>query len=284
MKKILVFSLTFLIMSFQVLAVQAQDALQGIVNWDSAASLKRVNTIGSVLLQKNNLPPKIVFKVSEDESVNAYSNINKEIYIQKGLLQYVETDDELAAVISHEMGHIINAHIQKQGLIEALISYFSSKVTNQKVKAGVDTANQLSMLKLSRSDEYESDLTGVDLMIKAGYNPLAMISVLNKICGNYVDILADHPSGDKRTMNIYDYLTYNYPTYVKKSYNTPSYQSFLLYAQPTLETRKANPKSMEKFLKKQAKLKTARIKRAKRITGTSPWETTYSVLKTLSVN
>lgn len=251
-------------------------------NWDSAASLKRVNTIGENLLTKNKLPAKITFKVSEDETVNAYANINNEIYVQKGLLQYVETDDELAAVISHEIGHIVNSHCQKQGLISAFISYFTGKVTDTKTKATVDTVNQLSMLKLSRSDEYESDLTGADLMIATGYNPLGMISVLNKICANSFDFLETHPSGDKRTMNIYDYLTYNYPSTVKKTYPTSSYSSFLLYAQPTVELRKSNPKTMAKFQKQQAKLKQQRLKRARSIRGTNPWGTTYTVLKTLS--
>lgn len=263
-------------------AAATDSTIAGIVNWDSASSLKRINTIGSNILVKNHLPSKIVFNISEDESVNAYANINKEIYIQRGLLQYVENDDELAAVISHEIGHIVNAHIQKQGLISAIANYFASKLTNEKVKSGVDTANQLSMLKLSRSDEFESDLTGVDIMIVAGYNPNAMISVLNKICGNYIDVLSDHPSGDKRTMNIYDYMTYNYPVYVKNGFKTSSYNSFLLYAQPTIELRKTQPKALEKFNKKQAKLKAARLKRAQKIRSTNPWEATYTVLKTLS--
>jgi len=269
-----------------VLCVNCQSfaettAVAGITNWDSAASLKRVNTIGTNILQKNHLPEKIVFKVSDDETVNAYANINKEIYIQRGLLQCVQTDDELAAVISHEIGHIVNAHIQRQGLIESIVSYFTAKLSNAKVKAGADTINQLSMLKLSRNDEFESDLTGVDIMIVSGYNPLAMISVLNKICTDYIDVLENHPSGDKRTMNIYDYLIYNYPATLKKGYSTDSYKSFLLYAQPTVELRKTNPKAMAKFQKKEAKLKAARIKRARNIRSSNPWATTYSVIKTL---
>lgn len=285
MKKILI-GLVFALLCVSNIACQkafsADAVITGSVNWDSSASLKRVNTIGANLLAKNKLPAKITFKVSEDETANAYANINKEIYVQKGLLQYVENDDELAGVISHEIGHIVNAHIQKQSLISAIVSYFTSKVTDEKLKAGVDTANQLSMLKLSRSDEYESDLTGTDLMIAAGYNPLAMISVLNKICTNSIDVIESHPSGDKRTMNIYDYLSYNYPSSIKKGFPTDSYASFLLYAQPTVELRKSNPKEFAKFQKKQAKLKQARLKRARSIRGLNPWASTYSVLKTLS--
>lgn len=287
MKKVLL-GLIFSLMMFSCVNYEsafAEDTVTKtavITNWDSASSLRRINTVGANILAKNKLPAKIMFKLSEDETVNAYANINKEIYLQKGLLQYVESDDELAAVISHEVGHIVNAHIQKQGIISALVSYFTSKVTNEKTKAGVDTVNQLSMLKLSRTDEYESDLTGVDLMIVAGYNPLAMISLYNKILEPSFDFVDSHPSGDKRTMNIYDYLSYNYPSIIKKGYKSVAYSNFLMYAQSTVALRKTNPKVLAKFQKKQAKSKEARIKRAQKIRGANPWETTYSVLKTLS--
>jgi predicted Zn-dependent protease len=263
-------------------AFSATTQTATVTKWDSAASLKRVNAVGENILSKNKLPVKVTFKVSEDETANAYANINQEIYVQKGLLEFVENDDELAAVISHEIGHIVNAHIQRQGLISALIAYFTGQVTDEKMKSGIDTANQLATLKMSRNDEYESDLTGADLMVRAGYNPLAMISVFNKICANSFDFFESHPSGDKRTMNVYDYLSYNYPTTVKKGFTTSAYSSFLSYAQPTIELRNSNPKTLAKFQKKEAKLKTARLKRALKVRSANPWATTYAVLKTLS--
>ena len=283
MKKILsILAIVFVAVAMLSCKAFAETQTAAVTKWDSVSSLKRVNAVGENILLKNKLPNKITFKVSEDETANAYANINKEIYVQKGLLDYVENDDELAAVISHEVGHIVNAHLQRQSLIAAIISYFTSKVTDEKMKTGIDTANQLATLKMSRNDEYESDLTGTDLMVAAGYNPLAMISVFNKICANSFDFLESHPSGDKRTMMVYDYLSYNYPNTVKKGFSTSAYSSFLLYAQPTVELRKSNPKALAKFQKKEAKLKTARLKRAQKIRGANPWETSYTVLKTLS--
>ena len=88
-----------------------------------------------------------------------------------------------------------------------------------------NTANNLTMLKMSRTEEYEADITGVDLMTKAGYNPLAMVSVLYKIGGCYKDFTSTHPSGDKRTMYIYDYITYTYPDKAKLGYTTDSYKN-----------------------------------------------------------
>ena len=54
-------------------------------NWDSTASLKRVNEIGSKILKANGIPTQITFKVSNDESINAYANLNKEVYVFKKL-------------------------------------------------------------------------------------------------------------------------------------------------------------------------------------------------------
>ena len=80
MKKILVILSIFLCCN----CVFAED-------WDSAAGLKRVNTIGTKLLNANGIKQNIQFKVSNQEDVNAYANFNKEVYVYKGLLQYVTT-------------------------------------------------------------------------------------------------------------------------------------------------------------------------------------------------
>lgn len=252
-------------------------------NWDSAASLKRVNTIGTKLMTSNSLPENITFKVSDDEEANAYANINKEVYIYRGLLEQVETDDELAAVISHEIGHIVNSHIARQTIVNTAVSNIPTSNSNEKVAVGVAVAKQLSVLKFSRNDEYEADLSGVDLMVKAGYNPLAMISVLNKICGNYFDIIQSHPSGEKRLMNIYDYTNYNYTSKIKAGCKTDSYQKALLLINANLEERNASAKKLAKAQKQQEKLKKQKIKRAKKMmSSTNPWDTSLVVIQALS--
>lgn len=79
----------------------------------------------------------------------------------------------------------MNNHVAKQnvlGTITATAIYNANM--DSRLKAGANAANNLTMLKMSRTEEYEADVTGVDLMTKAGYNPLAMVSVLYKISGN----------------------------------------------------------------------------------------------------
>ena len=120
-------------------------------------------------------------------------------------------------------------------------------------------------------------------MVKAGYNPLAMISVLNKICGNYVDIISTHPSGEKRLMNIYDYISYNYPEWIKKGYSTDSYKKANALIKLNVEERNASKRLTKKYEKEQEKLKKEKIKRAKKmLKANNGWNSAYNTLLMLN--
>jgi len=271
MKKIIAI---FTLMMFSVCFAAA-------TNWNSEAALKRVNTIGTKILKANNVNHPIEFKVSDTDDINAYADINKEIHVYRGLLEYVDDDNELAGVISHEMGHIINGHCAKQGILNAGIATVASVTTKNEVVSAV--GQQLAASKISRSDEFEADLTGVDLMTKGGYNPLAMVSLLNKISGNYIDILESHPSGEKRIMNVYNYIEYNYPDRIKKGYTTDSYKKALSMITPNVEKRKASKFQTWKYQREQKKLLAKKEKRAKKMQKTNTvWDGYFNTLQYLS--
>lgn len=255
-------------------------------DWTAQTSVNRVTKIGKALLAKNNLPTQITFKVIETDEINAFASGEKEICVYTGLLKFVNNDSELAGVIAHEIGHIINNHVAKQSVVSAVTStaIYNANI-DSRLKAGANVANNLTMLKMSRTEEYEADITGVDLMTKTGYNPLAMVSVLYKISGKYVDFMTTHPSGDKRTMYIYDYITYTYPAKIKQGYNTDSYKQFIKYAQPIVDKRNANPSKLKAFNKEQEKLKAKRMKKLEKYKNEkngNGWENSYTFLKTIS--
>ena len=285
MKKFLILLTGILFLSMQNIAIAStattNDTASTVINWDSAAAQKRLNNIAYVLIKSNNLPDGISIKVSNDEDANAYANINKEIYVYRGMLNYAVTDEELAAVLGHEMGHIINGHNAKQSILNSLIANAAGSVnTDTTAKAvGVVAAQQLSSTKLSRKDEYEADITAVDLLVKANYNPLALISVLNKICGNYIDVISTHPSGEKRLMNIYNYIEYNYPEWAKKGYSTESYRKAYVMISANVQERNANPSKVKKYKKEQEKLKKDKLKRAKKmLKSRTGWDNAYAIL------
>lgn len=254
--------------------------------WTSNANVEKVNKIGKTLLSKNNLPTKITFKVIETDEINAFANGDKEIYVYTGLLKFVNNDAELAGVISHEIGHIVNNHVAKQSVTNTITkTALANANIDARLKAAANTANDLTMLKMSRTDEYEADITGVDLMTKAGYNPLAMVSVLFKIGGCYQDFISTHPSSDKRTMYIYDYITYTYPNKTKAGYTTDSYKKFMAYAEPIVKKRNANSKKLAEFNKKQEKLKAkreAKMEKYKTAKDSNGWERSLNILKAIS--
>ena len=284
MKKILIL-IGILFLSLQGIAIAetttTSSTTSATINWDSAAAQKRLNNIAYVIIKSNSLPDGISIKVSNDEDANAYANINKEIYVYRGMLNYAVTDEELAAVLGHEMGHIINGHNAKQSILNSLIANVTGSVnTDTTAKAvGVVAAQQLSSTKLSRKDEFEADITSVDLLVKSNYNPLALISVLNKICGNYIDVISTHPSGEKRLMNIYNYIEYNYPEWIKKGYSTESYKKAQAMINVNVQERNASPSKLKKYKKEQEKLKKDKLKRAKKMLKSSTgWDNAYAIL------
>ena len=182
-------------------------------NWTTIKAYNKINTVGTRLLESSDINEDIVFSVKSSREANAYTNVADEIVLYTGILKYVETEDELAAIISHEIGHALNNDVRRSIARQTLLKL-----------AGVpkEVAS-----KKDRNAEYKADLTGVDLMVNANYNPLAEISILNKITGHYIDITASHPTGRKRLKALYDYINKNYPQYIQNGYPTVSYHRAL---------------------------------------------------------
>lgn len=247
------------------------------------SAVDRTPTVGKQILSKNNLPSTTKFVVTETAVTNSTSNTNDEIYVQKTDLGYTGNDNEVAAVIAQEIGVIINANASKKKLVSNITSAIAGNFVDTNLENTALVANELTLNNMSAKDQMNADITGVDLMIQAGYNPLAMIVVLGKMPGSTVDILKSQPNNFKRSMYIYDYLSYNYPSKVKAGYNCKEYKNFLAYIQPTIDERNSNKSKLAKFQKEQAKLKKERAKQIakyKATGGLNGWDASYTILKT----
>ncbi len=212
-------------------------------DWNSVQAFNVINHIGTKLIVNNNIDKTIQFVVSEKDEANATTDIHNRISVYKGLLQYVETEDELAFVIGHEMGHVSKNHVKKSILRRGItasaavagtvfnaigiLKDSSKMLSTGMILTGSSAAGELVNKKFSRNQETKSDLLSIDYMVNAGYNPLAAISILNKISGNYFDFFSDHPSGEKRIKKAYQYIKETYPDYIEKGYETLSYERAL---------------------------------------------------------
>lgn len=244
----------------------------------------RVPVVGKTLLEKNSLPSNATFKVVNGAVDNSNVSTTNIVYISSADLTYAGNDNEVAAVVSNELGHIINGHYAKNKMKNIAKAALTSNLSSDNI---ITTASNSEFVanKSSLKDNKEADITGVDMMIQAGYNPLAMIVVITKMPGSTLETLTGKPANSERAMNVYDYLTYNYPSKVKAGYGCNEYRAFLTYANPIVEERNSNSKKLAKFNKEQEKAKKERAKniaKYKATGGLSGWDASYTILKTLS--
>lgn len=244
----------------------------------------RVPAVGKNILTKSGLPATTTFKVVEGAVTNDSVATTNVINISKTDLTYAGNDNEVAAVISNEIGHIINGHAAKNKFRNIAKAAITSNLSSDNIISTAANSDYMAN-RNSLSDNKEADVTGVDLMIQAGYNPLAMIVVITKMPGSTFETLQGKPANSERAMNVYDYLTYNYPSKIKAGYNCQEYRTFLAYADPIVKDRNSNKKKLAKFNKEQEKNKAERAKQIakyKATGGLTGWDASYTILKTLS--
>lgn len=175
------------------------------------AGQKMVKDIGQRIVQNSDAkktPYQYDFHLLADEKVvNAFALPGGQVFITTALITQFESEDQLAGVLGHEIAHVVARHgaerIAKQELTQGL--------TGAAVIASGDysTAQAAQMLagivnmKYGRDQELESDDLGVRFMTQSGYNPEALISVmdiLEKASGgqSQPEFMSTHPSPDNR--------------------------------------------------------------------------------------
>lgn len=107
------------------------------------------------------------------------------VYVTRGLLALANSEAELAGVLGHEIGHIFKRHTAKRvsrGNLAQLGAVAAAILTGDADTAQfAGQAAQLYLLRFSREQEYESDLIGVQLLARSGYDPLAEADFLNTL-------------------------------------------------------------------------------------------------------
>ncbi len=153
-------------------------------------------------------------KVIKDNSINSFATMGGFVYIDEGLIDFVQSDDEFASVIGHETGHIERRHVittqskaQILDILFGLASMFSPLIYNfgGLAEAGI-------MAKISREDELQADRYGLQLMSRAGYDPESMVTMmahLGVLQDERSDLLTkyleDHPDPKNRVSHLMGY-------------------------------------------------------------------------------
>ena len=207
MRKVFLLSLLILMNLFLIQPsyswdVKTQDELQA-----------RMNSVGFRILNSNRIDKRFTFmainRVYTRDFWTDVSSVNRIVWVKPVVIPYIDSDDELAAILSHSIAHGIDSY---EGVLRGYISILNYWVAPNKY-------------------DLKADKEAVDYMVNADYNPLALITILNKIGKQYrYDIFSNHTLVSRRMMLIYEYIYTKYPhVLVDNAYkDNLYYQNFLL--------------------------------------------------------
>jgi len=141
-------------------------------------------------------PFKYHFYVIKEDSYNAFAIPAGHIFIHSGLLSAMESENELAGILGHEIAHVVNRHISKRierskkidlatmaGMVAGIFigAATGDGAAAQTLAFGAAAAGQTASLAYSREDEAQSDQLGLQYIQRAGYDPKGLITILKKI-------------------------------------------------------------------------------------------------------
>ena len=152
------------------------------------------------------------FRIIDDKDFNAFAIPGGYIYVNSGLMD-AATDDELACVLAHEIGHIAARHSVKHlqaNLGYQLIMGIALGISGQQAMGqAMDIVFNLASMGYSRTDETLADKLSVKYARRAGFNPYGMITFFKKLQkeadrkgGNLrIEIFSSHPNIEERIKN-----------------------------------------------------------------------------------
>ncbi len=173
-----------------------------------------VNAVGRRLMASREAAESgfpFTFEVVADPAINAFALPGGPMFINTGLLKAVDNEAQLAAVMGHEMSHVILRHgtnqVSKANLIEIPLALAgeltnSSSLMGQLTQWGINLGTSSVLLKFSRTAESQADLMGSHLMAEAGYDPMQMAKFFEKLnaqTGSAIEFLSDHPNPENRS-------------------------------------------------------------------------------------
>jgi predicted Zn-dependent protease len=194
---------------------------------------QEVQKIGNTIIQRSQArrgPWQFQFHLLADsQTVNAFALPGGQIFITLGLLNKLKTEAQLAGVLAHESGHVIQRHSAQQlakGQLGNMLVLATAVGASDSQNPGrgyqaamiAGLVNQMTQLHYSRQDESEADEWGLKLMTEAGYTPRAMLEVMHILKeasarSQYsAEIFQSHPNPDLRIEHIQKYLKEHPPS------------------------------------------------------------------------
>ena len=193
----------------------------------NAADLKRIRDIGAKLAEVANTKTIVAvygvdtitkfdyaLDIIEEKDINAFCVPGGHIYVFRGLLDFVQSDDELAAIIAHETTHAAHHHmvylLKRQAAMQNVeaIALLATIMSGAKGTDINNIAQGIALLNIAKINGYgmqaerDADAGAVRYMIAAGYNPVGLLTFMERLARRpeYVDlgIYRSHPLDEER--------------------------------------------------------------------------------------
>jgi len=182
------------------------DALTSASGLDTDPLLLRwVQSLGASVAahsDRRELPPH--FAILGSDVANALTLPGSLIFVTRGLLDEVTSEDELVGVLAHEVAHVAKRHAWQQ-LTSNLIFVAALnriKPKSRELRLGATLVNVLRALGQSRANEYQADDIGVGFAAAAGYHPAGLIAFIERLASGpmapWEEYFSTHPPGPKR--------------------------------------------------------------------------------------
>ena len=152
-----------------------------------------------------------------DKNVNAFALPGGPLFVYTGLISLADNEGQLAGVLAHEMSHIRLRHgtsqASKANLFQLPLMLAGGLAGNgllgQLTQLGIGLGTGSVLLKMSRTAETQADYNGAQIMAEAGYNPIEMAQLFEKLetqegQGRSVQFLSDHPNPGNRIKAVQD--------------------------------------------------------------------------------
>ncbi|MGI4865479.1 MAG: M48 family metalloprotease [Janthinobacterium lividum] len=216
------------------LGLQAAPQMEAQYGGESpdARATAAVQQVGQRLVQANQLDQKTQYRyqfhlLADDQTINAFALPGGQVFITMGLLKNLTSEAQLAGVLAHEVGHVVGRHSAEQvaksqltqGLTgaAAIASYDPDHPGSSVARAAAAAMiAKLVSLRFSRNDELAADDFAVKFTPSAGYDPRAMIGVmqmLDKQAGgsNPPEFMSTHPNPGNRIEELQHDIQQAYP-------------------------------------------------------------------------
>ncbi len=201
-----------------------QQLIEQGASYDDPELQAYVNNVGQRLVKASDTPADtFTFTVLDSPDINAFATPGGFIYVNRGLLAYLDNEAELAGVMAHEIGHVTARHSARQqtaSVANKVVATTAYILTGSGELADASNMYGTELVRgYGREHELEADGLGAKYMYNAGYDPDSLLEVIGvlkdqeqfqrvkakatgKQVGSYHGLYATHPRNDQRLQTV----------------------------------------------------------------------------------